>query len=88
MRRGRPFRDLAAGPSSVDGEMGALKEIDRDGGNCGATGLDSSDQIGRDGFNRLMAILAGAGTPKNTSLPSPIITRDNAVKFINENSTF
>jgi ribose transport system substrate-binding protein len=74
--------------ASVDGELGALKEINRDGSNYGATGLNSADQIGRAGFNRLMAILAGADVPKNTALPSPIITRDNAVKFINEGSTF
>ncbi len=74
--------------TSVDGEMGALKEIDRDGSNYGATGLNSADQIGRAGFNRLMAILAGADAPKETALPSPIITKDNAVKFINEGSTF
>jgi ABC-type sugar transport system substrate-binding protein len=74
--------------ASVDGEMGALKEINREGSNYGATGLNSSDQIGRAGFNRLMAILAGADAPKNTALPSPIITKDNAIKFINEGSTF
>lgn len=74
--------------ASVDGEMGALKEINRDGSNYGATGLNSSDQIGRAGFNRLMAILAGADAPKKTALPSPIITKDNAIKFINEGSTF
>ena len=74
--------------TSVDGEMGALKEIDREGSNYGATGLNSADQIGRAGFNRLMAILAGADTPKETALPSPIITRENAIKFINEGSTF
>lgn len=74
--------------AAVDGEMGALKEINRDGSNYGATGLNSADQIGRAGFNRLMAILAGADVPKNTALPSPIITKDNAVKFIKDESTF
>jgi ribose transport system substrate-binding protein len=74
--------------SAVDGELGALKEINRADSNYGATGLNSADQIGRAGFNRLMAILAGADVPKNTALPSPIITKDNAVKFINEGSTF
>ena len=74
--------------ASVDGEMGALKEINREGSNYGATGLNSSDQIGRAGFNRLMAILAGADAPQKTALPSPIITMDNAIKFINEDSKF
>ncbi|MDR3372632.1 MAG: hypothetical protein P4L98_02775, partial [Ancalomicrobiaceae bacterium] len=59
-----------------------------DGSNYGATGLNSSDQIGRAGFHRLMAILAGANAPKKTVIPSPIITKDNAVKFINEGSKF
>jgi ribose transport system substrate-binding protein len=74
--------------ASVDGEAGALKEISREGSNYGATGLNSADQIGRAGFNRLMAILAGASPPKDTPLPSPIITKANAVKFIDEGSTF
>jgi ribose transport system substrate-binding protein len=74
--------------ASVDGEAGALVEINREGSNFGATGLNSADQIGRAGFNRLMAILAGAKVPKDTALPSPIITKSNAIKFINEDSKF
>ncbi|BCP53942.1 ABC transporter substrate-binding protein [Kaistia sp. 32K] len=74
--------------AAVDGEAGALVEIAREGSNFGATGLNSADQIGRAGFNRLMAILAGAQAPKDTALPSPIITKDNAIKFIREGSTF
>jgi ribose transport system substrate-binding protein len=74
--------------ASVDGEMGALAEIMKADGNYGVTGLNSSDQIGRAGFNRLMAILAGAEAPKMTSLPSPIITIDNAVKFYDAGSKF
>ena len=74
--------------TSVDGEMGALAEIMKADGNYGATGLNSSDQIGRAGFNRLMAILAGAEAPKMSALPSPIITIENAVKFFNEDSKF
>ena len=74
--------------ASVDGEMGALAEIMKADGNYGATGLNSSDQIGRAGFNRLMAILAGAEAPKMTALPSPIITIDNAIKFYDEDSKF
>lgn len=74
--------------AAVDGEMGALQEINREGSNYGATGLNSSDQIGRAGFNRLMAILAGAGAPQKTALASPIITKENAIKFINDGSKF
>ena len=74
--------------TSVDGEMGTLKEIMREGSNYGATGRNSSDQIGRAGFNRAMAIVAGGSPEKETALPSPIITKDNAVKFYDENSKF
>ncbi len=74
--------------ASVDGEMGTLKEIMREGSNYGATGRNSSDQIGRAGFNRAMAILAGGVPEKETALPSPIITKDNAVKYYDENSKF
>ena len=73
---------------SVDGEKGTLKEIMSEGTNYGATGQNNSDQIGRAGFNRLMAILAGAAAPKQTVLPSPIITKDNAAKFYNPDSVF
>ena len=74
--------------ASVDGEKGALAEIMKDGSNYGATGLNSSDQIGRAGFNRAMAILAGGVPEKDTALPSPIITVDNVVKYYNEESKF
>ena len=74
--------------TSVDGEKGALAEIMKDGGNYGATGLNNSDQIGRAGFFRLMAILAGAVPEKETALPSPIISADNVVKFYDEDSLF
>ena len=52
-----------------------------EGSNYGATGRNSSDQIGRAGFNRAMAIVAGGVPEKETALPSPIITKDNAIKF-------
>jgi ABC-type sugar transport system substrate-binding protein len=74
--------------TSVDGEKGALAEIMKEGSNYAATGLNSSDQIGRAGFHRAMAILAGAVPEKETVLPSPIITIDNVVKFYNPDSTF
>jgi ABC-type sugar transport system substrate-binding protein len=74
--------------ASVDGEMGTLKEIMRDGSNYGATGRNSSDEIGRAGFNRAMAIIAGGEPEQETALPSPIITKDNAVKYYDETSKF
>jgi ribose transport system substrate-binding protein len=74
--------------TSVDGEKAALKEIMTEGTNYGATGLNNSDQIGRASFHRLMAILAGATAPRETVLPSPIITKENVVKFYNPDSVF
>ena len=72
----------------VDGETAALEAI-MNGTNYAATGLNSSDQIGRAGFQRLMAILAGA-TPaeRDTYLPSPLITIDNVLRFYNPAGTF
>ena len=71
----------------VDGEKAALVEIMKDGV-YKATGLNNSDQIGRAGFNRLMAILAGANAEKDTVLPSPLITIDNVERFYNPDSVF
>jgi ABC-type sugar transport system substrate-binding protein len=72
----------------VDGETAALEAI-MNGTNYAATGLNSSDQIGRAGFHRLMAILAGAApAEKDTYLPSPLITKDNVMRFYNPEGTF
>ena len=71
----------------VDGEKAALLQI-MDGTNYAATGLNNSDQIGRAAFHRLMAILAGAEAPKDTVLPSPLITIDNVARFYNPDSVF
>jgi ribose transport system substrate-binding protein len=81
---GRSDEIILAG---VDGQKEALLEILNDT-NYVATGLNNSDQIGRAGFNRLMAILAGLEAPKDTVLPSPLINPDNVVKFYDENSIF
>ncbi len=71
----------------VDGQKEALLQI-KNSSNYGCTGLNNSDQIGRTGFNRLMNILAGATPPKDTYLPSPLITIDNVIKFYDPNSLF
>jgi len=71
----------------VDGEKAALEAIMEDGV-YKATGLNNSDQIGRAGFNRLLAILAGAQAEKDTVLPSPLITIDNVERFYNPDSVF
>ncbi len=73
--------------TGVDGQKEALKEI-LDNTNYAATGLTNSDQIGRAGFHRLMGILAGGTPEKDSVLPSPIIHRDNVVKFYNPDSIF
>jgi ribose transport system substrate-binding protein len=71
----------------VDGQKEALVEIMSDGV-YKATGLNNSDQIGRAGFHRLMAILAGAVPEKDTVFPSPLITLDNVERFYNPDSVF
>ena len=71
----------------VDGQKEALLAIMEDT-NYAATGLNNSDQIGRAAFHRLMAILAGAEPPKETVLPSPLITIDNVVKHYDPDSVF
>jgi ribose transport system substrate-binding protein len=71
----------------VDGQKEALQAI-LEGTNYEATGLNDSDQIGREGFHRLMAILAGADSEKDTVLPSPLITRENAEKYYDPDSVF
>jgi ribose transport system substrate-binding protein len=71
----------------VDGETAALEAI-INGTNYAATGLNNSDQIGRAAFHRLFAILAGATPPKDTYLPSPLITEDNVMRYYNPEGTF
>jgi ABC-type sugar transport system substrate-binding protein len=72
----------------VDGETAALVAI-MNGTNYAATGLNSSDQIGRAAFHRLMAILAGAvPAERDTYLPSPLITIENVGRFYNPEGTF
>jgi ABC-type sugar transport system substrate-binding protein len=71
----------------VDGEKAALEQIMKKT-NYACTGLNSSDQIGRAGFTRLMALLAGAQSEKDTVMPSPVITIDNVARFYNPESVF
>ena len=71
----------------VDGQKEALVQI-KNQSNYACTCLNNSDQIGRAGFNRMMAILAGATPPKDTYLPSPLITLDNVIKYYDPNSLF
>lgn len=71
----------------VDGERAALEAI-MNNTNYACTGLNNSDTIGRAAFHRLMAILAGGSAEKNTYLPSPLITKDNVIKFYNPEGEF
>jgi ribose transport system substrate-binding protein len=71
----------------VDGETAALEAI-INGTNYAATGLNNSDQIGRAAFNRVMSILGGGTPEKDTYLPSPLITKDNAFRYYNPEGTF
>jgi len=72
----------------VDGENAALEAI-MGNTNYAATGLNNSDQIGRAAFHRLMEILAGATpTEKDSFLPSPLITKDNVLKYYNPGGEF
>lgn len=71
----------------VDGQKEALVAI-MNGTNYACTGKNDSDEIGRMGFHRLLAILLGAKPEKDTVLPSPLITIDNACQFYNPDSLF
>jgi ribose transport system substrate-binding protein len=72
----------------VDGEAAALDAI-KANTNYAATGLNNSDTIGRAAFHSLMEILAGAvPAQQDTFLPSPLITLDNVVKFLNPDTKF
>ena len=73
--------------AAVDGQKEALKAI-LDGTNYVATGRNDADQIGRAGLNRMMGILAGGVVPHDTVLPSPLITKDNAIKYYDPNGPF
>ncbi|MCJ7677758.1 MAG: substrate-binding domain-containing protein [Anaerolineales bacterium] len=71
----------------VDGVTAALEAIIK-GTNYAATGLNNSDQIGRAAFHRLMSILGGGTPEKDTYLPSPLITKDNVMRYYNPEGTF
>jgi ribose transport system substrate-binding protein len=73
--------------AGVDGQKEALKAI-LDGTNYVVTGLNDSGQIGSEGFKRLMAILDSEEVEKDTILPSPQITKDNAKEHYDPNSIF
>jgi ribose transport system substrate-binding protein len=73
--------------AGVDGQKEALKKI-LDGTNYIVTGLNDSEQIGTEGFERMVAILDGEEVEKDTVLPSPRITQDNAEEYYDPDSIF
>jgi ribose transport system substrate-binding protein len=73
--------------AAVDGQKEALKQI-LDGTNYGVTGLNNSDKIGRMGFHRVVDIIDGKQVEKDTVVPSPQITKDNAEQYYDPNSLF
>jgi ribose transport system substrate-binding protein len=73
--------------AAADGQKEALKAI-LDGTNFGATGLNNSDKIGRLGLHRMLDILDGKNPEKDTVVPSPEITKDNAKQYYDANSLF
>jgi ribose transport system substrate-binding protein len=73
--------------AGVDGQKEALKAI-LDGTNYEVTGKNDADEIGRKGFERMMEILDGKQVEKDTVVPSPRITKDNAEEFYDPNSIF
>jgi ribose transport system substrate-binding protein len=73
--------------AAVDGQKEALKQI-LDGTNYGVTGLNNSDKIGRMGFHRIVDVLNRKQVEKDTVVPSPQITKDNAQQYYDPNSLF
>ena len=72
--RGKTAQIVIAG---VDGQTEALKAI-LEARNYLVTGLNSPDIIGKLGLDRAVEMLGGAKVEKDTVVPSPQITKDNA----------
>ncbi|GAA1368898.1 substrate-binding domain-containing protein [Catellatospora chokoriensis] len=67
--------------AGVDGQLEALQAI-LAGGNYVVTGLNSPKVIGSLALDRTVEILGGATVEKDTVVPSPQITKDNAAQYI------
>jgi ribose transport system substrate-binding protein len=67
--------------AGVDGQVEALKAI-LDGTNYVVTGLNSPKVIGRLALDRTVEILGGAKVEKDTVVPSPQITKENAAQYL------
>ncbi len=71
----------------IDGQKAALDQIQK-GTNYTASGLNSAEILARMGFQRMMAILAGAVPEKDTTTPVIVINKDNVGSYFNPNSIF
>jgi ribose transport system substrate-binding protein len=67
--------------AGVDGQAEALKAI-LDGSNYVVTGLNSPNVIGKLALDRTVEVLGGAQVEKDTVVPSPQITKDNAAQYL------
>lgn len=68
--------------AGVDGQAEALKAI-LDGTNYVVTGLNSPNVIGKLALDRTVEVLGGAKVEKDTVVPSPQITKENAAQYQN-----
>jgi ribose transport system substrate-binding protein len=73
--------------AGVDGQNEALKAI-QDGTNYVVTGLNDADDIGSKGLDRAVDILNGAKVEKDTVVPSPRVTKENAAQYYDPNGSF
>ncbi|WP_214106616.1 substrate-binding domain-containing protein [Acrocarpospora catenulata] len=73
--------------AGVDGQAEALQAI-LDGTNYLVTGLNDADIIGAMGLDRAVDILSGAQVEKDTVVPSPRVTKENAAQFQNPDGSF
>jgi ribose transport system substrate-binding protein len=67
--------------AGVDGQAEALKAI-LDGSNYVVTGLNSPNVVGKLALDRTVEVLGGAKVEKDTVVPSPQITKDNAAQYL------
>ncbi|TXL88654.1 substrate-binding domain-containing protein [Streptomyces sp. IB2014 016-6] len=73
--------------AGVDGQAEALKAI-LDGTNYLVTGLNDADVIGSLGLDRTVEILDGEKPEKDTVVPSPRVTKENAEKYYDPEGNF
>jgi len=70
-----------------DGQKAAIEQIAK-GTNYVGSGQNSPDVIARIGFEHLMTLIAGEKVPKDTVVPTVVITKTNAASLLNPASPF